>query len=122
MKIGAIKEKLKTADQTHSVYFGFAGCVPTTVDSWRGIYAEPALGWAPSGYSGNGKAPTVADLLEELNKATDGREYTGWKGGEYRYSDGDTLHVDNPGDSTNTEITWVELKGWCVVLHTSHEE
>jgi len=122
MNIGQIKEELKKADPTHSVYFSFACCAPTTVNSWRGIYAEPAIGWAPTGYSGTADAPTVSVLLKELEDATDGREYTGWKGGEYRYRDSHPLHVDNPGDSTYTKIERVELKAWCVVLHTVNEE
>lgn len=122
MNIGDVKHMLRRADPNHNVYFSFAACVPTTVQSWRGVYAEPAIGWEPSGHSGAGVAPTVAALLEELEKATDGRKYSGWKGGEFAYRDSDTLHVDNPGDCTNTEISRVELQDWRVILHTTYEE
>jgi len=122
MNIGEVKRMLRKADPSLTVYFGFASCVPTTVGSWRGIYAEPAIGWAPSGRNGDGVAPTVAALLEELERATDGRRYSGWKGGKYAYRDSDTLHVDNPGDCTNTEISRVELQDWRVILHTTYEE
>lgn len=106
------------------VYLNFCRCVPTTVYSWRGTYAEPALGWQPAGYSGNVKEyPTVASLIAELEKAIDGREYTGWKGGEFSYDGSKTLHIDNPGDYTNTEIVRVEVKAWGeVVIHTATEE
>jgi hypothetical protein len=118
MSIAAVMAELKTAKPDANVYFDFGGCVPTRVDSWRGSYAEPAIGWEPSGYTGNGKPPTVTDLMAELERATDGREYSGWKGGEYSYSDSNTLHVDNCGDSTHTEIVRVEVDDWRVVLHT----
>jgi len=106
------------------VYLDFARCVPTSVESWRGIYAEPALGWKPGGYSGSVKEyPTVASMIAELEMAIDGREYTAWKGGEYSYNGSETLHIDNPGDCTNTEIVRVEVKEWGeVILHTATEK
>lgn len=117
---------LRTAPKSDGrVYLDFCRCVPTTVDSWRGFYAEPALGWEVAGYySGSVKEyPTVASLIAELEKAIDGREYTGWKGGEYTYNGDETLHIDNPGDFTSTEIAHVEFKE-CgeVVLHTATED
>jgi hypothetical protein len=123
--INELLTTLRTAPkQDGRVYLNFCRCVPTTVGSWRGIYAEPALGWQPAGYSGNVKEyPTVASLIVELEKAIDGREYTGWKGGEYTYDGSETLHIDNSGDCTNTEIVRVEVKEWGeVVLHTATEE
>lgn len=123
MTIDAVLQELKAAKPDARVYFDFANCVPTTVNSWRGIYDEPALGWQPAGYSGNVKEyPTAASLIRELERAIDGREYSGWKGGEYRYCGKHTLHIDNPGDSTNTEIVRVELDDWRVLLHTRTEE
>lgn len=105
------------------VVFGFARCVPTSVDSWRGIYAEPALGWAAGGHNGNVKEyPTVASLISELEDSI-GEEYSGWKGGEYYYDGNETLHIDNPGDYTNTEITQVEVSEWGgeVIIHTEKQ-
>lgn len=124
MQIHDVLKALKQADPTIQVYFDFAGCVPTTVDSWRGIYAEPALGWQPSGYSsytGNSaKIPNCADLIAEIEKAIDGRTYTGWKGGEFSYSENDTLHIDNPGDCTQTEISHIVADRYSVMIYTKH--
>ncbi len=118
MNIKQVIEKLKQAPADHRVYFSPLRCVPTTVDSWRGIYAEPALGWEPSGYSGNVKEyPTVASLIAELERAIDGRIYTGWKGGEYSYTENHTLHIDNPGDCTSTEIKEITVGEYQVVIH-----
>ena len=121
MTVGQVLEQLRTAKNDSVVYFDFADCAPTTVDSWRGIYADPAIGWTPTGYSGDGKAPTVASLIGELEKAIDGRLYTGWKGGDYRYTENSTLHVDNSGDYSQTEIVRIEDREWCVIIHTERD-
>ena len=121
MDIKTIKKYLAAAKAETPVYFDFCNCVPTGISSWRGIYSEPAIGWSPTGYSGSGEAPTVKDFLDELGVATSGKIYTGWKGGGYSYNEDDTLHVDNRGESTNTEIISVEIGEYQVILHTRYE-
>ncbi len=118
MNILKLKEKLRSAPPEAEVVFDFGGCSPTTVDSWRGIYAEAALGWDKT-YP----RITAAALLNELEKATSGETYYGWKGGEYQYDDSTDIHVDNPGEYTNTEITHITIEGeWRVMLHTEHRD
>ena len=124
MTIGQLIKLLNKADLEHRVYFDFANCIPDSIASWRGIYAEPALGWCPSGYSASNtdrKNCTVGELLEMLNEAL--REtYIGWKGGEFQYNLDSPLHVDNNGDCTHTEISNVRiLRDW-VILETSSSE
>jgi len=121
MKISELLHDLRRAKPDAEVRFDFAGCAPTTVESSRGDYSTPALGWCATSYSGSGKAPTVAELVAELERATDGREYTGWKGGEYTYTPSDPLCVDNPGDWTDTQLVRVEDQEWRVILHTRME-
>jgi hypothetical protein len=143
MTIYALLHDLRKAKPDAIVMFDFCNCVPTTVGSWRGVYAEPALGWIATGYSGNGHAlavtlarelgvrematptnglaPTVNDLITELERSIDGREFTGWKGGEFRYSGNNTLHIDNSGDVTNTGLVRVQDHDWRVMLHTRYE-
>lgn len=115
---------LKSAKKDIRVYFDFCRCVPTTVNSSRGYYDEPALGWGPSGHSGIPKKyPTVADLIFELEKAVKkGQIYTGWKGGKYTYTVDSPLHIDNPGDWSETEIVEIEYDGFEVIIHTRREE
>lgn len=125
MTIGELISNLKMVKKQDSpIYFDFCGCEPTTVGSWRGIYAEPALGWCATGYSANPhqhkEGMTVSALIVEL-EASLGREYTGWKGGDYTYHKGDTLHIDNPGDCTHTELVHVDDDGYSVVLRTRYE-
>lgn len=122
MNIGSIKRMLQDVDENKEVYFDFCDCVPTEINSWRGVYAQPALGWEPTGYSGNGKALTVRQFMDELNLATSGKEYSGWKGGEYKYNDNSVLHVDNPGSCSHTEIVSIEVDNWRVTLITQKQK
>jgi hypothetical protein len=113
LTIGAVITALEAAPPDASVYFDFCRCVPTAVDSWRGVYSEAALGFALPGCH-----VSAAALLAELRSASDGRAFTGWKGGDFRYSLDTPLHVDNPGCYTSTALVGVENKEWCIVLHT----
>lgn len=119
MTIDELISLLKTAKPDVRVYFSFCKCIPDGIGSWRGSYDEPALGWAPSGYSGEVDSyPTVKSLIEDLEDAINGVAFSGWKGGEYCYHGHETLHIDNDGDCTNTEISRVEIKDWEVIIHT----
>lgn len=118
MTIGQVIAELERAKPEATVRYSFASLHPTTVDSWRGIYSEPALGWEALRSDG----PKVKDVIAELRKATDGRKYTGWKGGDYSYDLNDTLHIDNPGQWTSTELARIEDRDYCVVLHTECDE
>ena len=113
MNIGLLKRLLKELDHTLPVIFDFGGYSPGDIDSWRGVYAEPAIGYEK-------RAGSVAGLLDQLEQATDGRKFTGWKGGEYAYNDFSDLHVDNPGECSNTEIAGVLLVDGVVVLSTEY--
>lgn len=112
MNIGAIKKVLQSVPRFFDVYYDFCDLVPTHIESWRGRYDLPALGWD------FGSKTTVADLLAELELATSGKVYHGHKGGEYVFTDNSQLHVDNPGQSSNTVIVMVEIGDYFVVLHT----
>lgn len=118
MTIGAVLEALKTCEPTASVYFDFCDCIPTVVGSWRGVYAEAALGWSPHV---RGERTTVAQLIVELESSiADGREFVGWKGGEYRYNLDTPLHVDNRGKCTYTDLASVGDEDYRVTLHTRY--
>ena len=120
MIIREVLTMLKMVDPENEVMFSFGGCVPTKVASWRGCFAEPALGWAAP--QEDGKNPTVGGLIAELEGALK-KTYDGWKGGEFAYTLDDPLHVDNPGRWTETEIFRVELFSYTgVILHTHREE
>ena len=118
--VGELIDHLAKVSKDLPVRFSVCGLTPTTVDSWRGVYAEPALGWEDRGRSG-GDA-TAGELLAELRRAIDGREFYGWKGGAYRYRRSDTLHVDNPGSWTRTEICDVTSNDYEVLIHIQRDD
>jgi len=118
MRLGQVIKQLETADPSISVRYDF-GCVPTSVDSWRGAYAEPALGWVTRNEVM--EAPSVELLLRDL-KGVFRKTYHGYKGGEYRYTQKNRLHIDNYGHSSGTEIAWIEVGEYEVVIHTQEEE
>jgi hypothetical protein len=121
MTIGEVIDALKEADPTLNVWFAFGRMVPSTVDSWRGIYADAALGFEGGEYAS--KAVTVMELLNRLEAAiAPNAEFTGWKGGTYRYDRKTPLHIDNPGCCTNTELTRIEVSEDDVILHTERED
>lgn len=119
--IGELLEKLHAVqDNKAMVVYDFCGIIPTKINSWRGVYAEPALGWKVWSYKDTDVM--VSTLVEELEQAIDGRMYFGWKGGEYFYTKDSPLHVDNPGESSDTAIFDVLDCGWQVILITKRED
>jgi hypothetical protein len=119
MTIGEVLDAIKHAKDDAIVRFDFGGVSPTKVDSWRGVYAEAAIGFTDGEYG----APyaTVKMFREELEAAIGGRTHSGWKGGDYSYSRRTPLHVDNRGNCSNTEIERVEVEEYQVILHTTYE-
>lgn len=118
MKIKEVLATLRIANPEAKVYYGFGYLFPTTVNSWRGIYAEPALGWSES-HGIVRTPPTVAALIAEIENAIDGREFTGYKGGEFSYTEDSTLHIDNYSEYSSTEIYRIEVNDSRVVIHTT---
>jgi len=125
LTIGALIRALSVCKPDAMVYYDFCGCVPTTFGSWRGIYAEPALGWEPAGYSRDSGRPTpnvtVAKLIYRAKAAISGQAFQGWKGGEYTYTESLPVHVDNQGDANDTVLIGVEDRDWYVILRTQFQ-
>lgn len=103
-------------DSSPRVSFDFEYLHPTSLASWRGIYAELALGFTDSGL-----APSLPDFLHELQQAV-GREYPGWKGGDYTMSRHTPVWVANPGNAGNTAIIDVVDAEYEVILITAYRE
>lgn len=97
------------------VHFG-----PTTFDSYRGYYEQLALGYNECGrMSPRGdesyQYPTVAKLLEHARE-TLGREFTGWKGGNYVMHGDTVLWISNPGETGSTAIVNVEKHLYVTIM------
>jgi hypothetical protein len=80
------------ADKAKPVRFDFGGYVPTDLDSWRGSYAELALGY------GARDPQTVENLIVECRGATN-KTFEGYKGGDFRMSRHTPIWVANWGES-----------------------
>ena len=116
MTIGEFIDRLERAPVDYHVVFDFGRLAPTRIKSWRGIYAEAAIGYAEAG------PPTVRELLLELYGSVDGRTYRGYKGGEYSFDRNTPLHVDNYGEYSHTEIADVRIGNYDVMLVTTNSE
>lgn len=122
MKIKELRQLLEEARSDAYVYFDFCGCFPTKIISWRGLYSEPAIGWCSSDVNPQKhKIKNVAELLDELNAATSGQLYSGYKSRDFYFTEEHTLHVDNYGKCTGTEIIGVEIHDYMVVIKTEYD-
>lgn len=98
------------------VQFDFEHLYPTDIDSWRGSYDELSLSFS----SGFGEMKLSA-FIELLTSAV-GKEFTGWKGGEYIMNRHTPVWVANPGNSGNTAVVEVVDQGYVVTLMTAYRE
>ncbi|WOF44328.1 hypothetical protein KNJ79_05195 [Sphingopyxis indica] len=117
ISVGDLIVLLRNCDPDALIEFDFPAR-PTTVASWRGVYAEPALGHSAM----PDVQPTVRDLYDELKNAIDGRTFCGWKGGDYSYTATDTLHVANPGDVGHLVVSGIADCDHYVVIKTQFQK
>lgn len=117
MTIGGLKDQLRKLTHDLEVRYDFCGRVPSRIHSWLGLYRHPALDHRDPTL----KALTVAELLQILEEATDGRTFKGYRGGDYNFEDTDELHIDNYGEYTNTELVFISHDTDQVILHTTTE-
>lgn len=57
--------------------------------SWRGIYAEPALF-----FDNKDEYISISELIEVFNDLTSGKEFDGYKGGEFSFDCADEIHFE----------------------------
>jgi len=115
------KSGLKDKDgNPKEVYFDFGYMQPIGLDSWRGSYDELSLE-----YSEDETDKTyywdAEKLLSELRSAI-GKEYTGYKGGEYTMSESTPVWVAKYGMSGNTGVVGVLDDGWRLIIITAYCE
>ena len=100
-------------DKVKNITFDFCMAYPTHVDSWRGSYSEPSIGFSFD------ESMNAKDFLNELKDSV-GREVTGYKGGEFTLREDSYLWVDDYGRSTETGIFDVVDLGWKIIIRTTH--
>lgn len=124
-------EKASKGD-TKDVRFDFGYFFPTRLSSWRGSYDELAIEYmdgdeARELYAARQKnkvknhklikEPSVTEFLAMLNDAV-GKEFTGYKGGEFTMGLNTPIWVANSGDGNNTAVVGVIDEGYGVIVET----
>lgn len=100
-------------DKSRRVLFDFGGVRPTSIGSWRGIYAELALS-----YSKDNVDTPLPEFIALLSSSI-GKSFDGYKGGAF-YMDADTpVWVDNYGEYSNTAVIDVVDDGYHSVIITT---
>jgi hypothetical protein len=113
--IDTLERKLSRLTPDATIHFDFVNFFPLTrVHSYRGFYDHLALS-----YSNEGKAPLARILLEEL-KAADGKDFTGYKGGEYTMSRNTPIWIAMPSEVGSTGVIDVKEYGGDIILETGH--
>ena len=122
MQLGLMIAKLEQIEQQHGgdlpVQYDFGRTQPEDLDSWRGIYAELALGWKVTQY---GDEPMTVTKLLELLRSARGATFRGYKGGDYTMGDHTRVHMDNYGECTSTSIAMITTDSYSVTIHTQNE-
>ncbi len=116
----------KDDDKPKDIRFDFGSAEPTTLASWRGSYAELALGYKLTGYDAKNDSEHFSqaksdELLAGLKSAI-GQTYGGWKGGDFTMDENTPVWVANQGNSGNTGIVGVLDIGYCLVILTAYCE
>lgn len=81
-------EKLAKCNPDNEVYFDYENRPVSHLISWRGVYAELSLD-----SNHDGKAVKTGELLENCRTAI-GKEFTGYKGGEFVMSEHSLVYAD----------------------------
>lgn len=118
-RLGELISAFAACNPEADVYYDFAYLSPTKPASWRGVYAELALGWA----SDRGSWLKVSEVLAWLREAN-GHLYEGYKGGTYRMGLSTPVWVDNWGQYSSTAIAGLTLlySGGTVMINTFHRD
>lgn len=112
----------KKYDDESNVVFDFGTAFPSGIGSWRGDYSQLAIKYTLSGYDGEQFAHTsVSEFLKMLEEC-EGKEFTGWKGGEFVMTKDTPLWVDNDGNCSQTIVSGMIDREYQIVIETRFSE
>ena len=111
--ITTLERKVSGCEACAEIRFDFVYFRPTHLHSWRGDYSQLALGYSKEGTT------HASDLLTLLQDA-EGKDFTGYKGGEYTATRGKVIFVAEANEVGSTGI--VDVKEYCgdLILETAH--
>ena len=101
LNLGQIIDLLERRPKDQEIRFDFAGLQPQKVRSYRGNYSHLAMG-----YREWVDCVVVSEVLEDLRKAV-GKEFRGYKGGEFLMTADAKVWVANWGFTGDTVINGV---------------
>ena len=119
------KQKERMADgktEEATVCYDFEYLFPTSIDSWRGIYAELALNFVDSDRGRTDEKPMKVSEFLEMMKSVIGKEFTGYKGGEFTMNKHTPVWVANYGNSGNTAVIDIVDDGYQVIIITGYRK
>ena len=108
-----IKKKYK---HEATVVYDFEYLFPKTIDSWRGSYVELALD-----FNSEGEPMSITEFYNML-KDTIGKEFTGYKGGEFVMGKNTPVWVANYGNSGNTAVIDIVDDEYKIIIITGYRE
>lgn len=115
--------KSKYSSDGPYVNFDFEYIYPTGVSSWRGSYRELAITFDYHDWIGEYHKPekqlTVVEFVDLL-KSTIGKQFTGYKGGEFTMGKNTPVWVANYSNTGNTAIVDVVDEEYEVILVTKY--
>jgi len=125
LTLGELITKLEKADskfessrdeEMHDKHVEFDFCSRYTkkLSSYRGYYRDLAI--EPT--DDNEERKTVNEFLEMLKKAL-GKEFTGYKGGQFEMDENTVIWAADWGYSTGTAISGVRETGTRIILQTN---
>lgn len=130
LNIGELLGLLKDIPMDHNgepvtISFDFGTAYPDGLSSWRGAYSELAINYSLGGYDNNNASQfahrDLKDFVEELEAAV-GKEYQGWKGGDFMMSLETPLWVANDGNGGNTGVVGIRNNEYEVIILTAYCE
>lgn len=105
LSLGELIAKLEAVrDKTQHLTFDFCVLPIAGLDSWRGDYAELAVGY--NDYNRVGL--TVEQFLGKCKEAV-GKDFEGYKGGTYQMDESTPIWAANWGDSSDTGVVDVRV-------------
>lgn len=112
LRLSELIKKLEAFDPDAPVRFSFCNLTPTEFQSWRGSYAQLALGFSDG----------LCNVSHLLTHAKDiiGEQLYGYKGGAYRMTEDTPIWVDNWGRFSETALVDLELRQSTVFLITQY--
>ncbi len=109
-----LRIKARRLESTAKIRFDFVYFYSKGIHSYRGDYSQLAIG-----YEKDGDAPLVTDVLKMLEDA-EGKEFTGYKGGEFDMTRGTLVWVALSNESGQTGIVDVIEDCGDLILVTAH--